>query len=151
MNSTIKMLLVAIPAAALGGLVMALVMQPDVAMAQRGAPARLQPFEIRSGQTFDGYEVFFIVDPQNQQVVAVSYERGEEKLVPIGGRDLAKDFKINTDTSFSVATVQTSKSSGLLLVVNHTLQRAIVYEVDQNSKNFDPTATLDLSKIFKPR
>ncbi len=149
-NSILKILLVAVPAAALTALLAVLVVQPDAAQAQR-APARLQPYVIHTGQNMEGFEAFYIVDPEVQQIACLGWDRGDDKLEAVGRRSLAKDFNIKTPTSFSVAPAQLSKSTGLLLVINHTMQRGIVYEIDINQREFRPRETINLAKVFPKR
>ena len=141
----LKIALVAVPAAVLSALVITAIAPPAQAQTNR---ARLQPFVLQSGQTVDDFYAFFVLDPDSQKLAVLAWDRGKNRLEAVGGRDLAKDFNAEFKGTYSMASVQLTGSRGLLCVINHPMERAVVYEVD-TTKGLNPRSSVDLADVFK--
>jgi hypothetical protein len=106
------------------------------------------PYQVLSGQIVGGFEALYVLDTAKGRLAVLKFEVTKDSLVPVAGRELAKDFGTKGPGSYSMTTVQLTSIRGLLYVTDQFAHKAIAYKVDIIQNTITPMTPIDLNTIF---
>jgi hypothetical protein len=124
-----------------------------IALAQAGAPGENRamgtlPYQVVSGQIVGGFEVLYVLDTAKGRLAVLKFEVTKDSLVPVAGRELAKDFGTKGPGIYSMTTVQLTNIRGLLYITDQFAHKAIAYKVDIIQNTITPMTPIDLNTVF---
>jgi hypothetical protein len=109
----------------------------------------LRPYQVVAGQVAAStFEVVYVLDNVSRRLAILEYDSTTNKLLPMAGRDLTKDFNSTESGGYSMITTQLSNQQGLLYVTDFGSHRAIAYRVDTLNNRVTPQNPVDLKALF---
>ena len=110
----------------------------------------IHPYQVLSGQVAaTTYEVVFVLDNESRRLAVLNYNWTKKQMLPVAGRDLAKDFNNENSGGYTMVSTQLADQAGLLYVTDHGSRMAIVYQVDLSNNTITPQQPpVDLKKLF---
>ncbi len=109
----------------------------------------LRPYQVLSGQVSSkDFEVIYILDNESRRLAVLKFDMATTSLIPVGGRQLAKDFGTPESGGYSMVSTQLSGQQGLLYVTDFAAHKAIAYRVDLINNQVTPLLPVDLKQLF---
>ena len=127
--------------------VAAVVLTEAGATGENNSPPATGPYQVISGQFNRDFDVIYVLDAKGHLAV-LKFEVTKDSLIPVAGRDLAKDFGTREPGTYSMTTVQLNRILGLLYVTDQLTHKAIAYKVDVIQNKMAPTPPIDLNAVF---